>query len=245
MWAATGCTTGDEESSSPSQREDSPDTSPTSQTGDTAPTTEARALTPADFEGLGTCVLLPEMTAGPFPTLQQMERRDITEGYPGRPLRLGLRAVDEDCSAIPRALVEVWHADASGDYSAYEDGGTGKDEASGTTFLRGYQVADGDGIVEFDTIYPGWYRERAVHVHVRVHRDDAMILTSQLFFPDDLTAEVFSSGVYDEFGLPDTTNATDGLGGDIATNGSLLHVMASGAGQEPPLVALLNIGVTT
>ena len=47
-------------------------------------------------------------------------------------------------------------ADASGDYSAYADGGTGKDEAAGTTFLRGRQTADTEGIVEFATIYPGW-----------------------------------------------------------------------------------------
>ena len=59
---------------------------------------------------------------------------------------------------VAGAAVEVWHTDATGDYSAFADGGGGKDEAEGTTFLRGTQVADDDGIVEFATIYPGWYR---------------------------------------------------------------------------------------
>ena len=33
----------------------------------------------------------------------------------------------------------------------------GKDETGDTTFCRGTQTAGDDGIVEFLTIYPGWY----------------------------------------------------------------------------------------
>jgi protocatechuate 3,4-dioxygenase beta subunit len=201
------------------------------------------ALGPADFAALSACVLLREMAAGPFPTLEQLERRDITEGYPGRPLQLGLRVINGSCEPIPGVAVEVWHTDASGDYSSYADGGTGKDEGTGTTFLRGRQLADGEGIVEFATIYPGWYPGRAVHIHVRVRRDGDLVLTSQLFFPDDTTREVFAAGPYAEFGPPDTTNATDGLGGDIATNGSLLSVTPRATGAEPPMRALLNLGI--
>jgi protocatechuate 3,4-dioxygenase beta subunit len=198
-------------------------------------------LTTADFAGLGTCVLLPEMTAGPFPNLEQLDRRDITEGYPGHPLRLGLRVVDGECAAVSGATVEVWHADASGDYSAYDDGGSGKDEGGGTTFLRGRQTADEDGIVEFASIYPGWYQGRAVHIHVDVDVGGEDVLTSQLFFPDAYSVDVFASGAYAEFGPPDTTNATDGLGGDIDRNGSLLSLssLPSGSGT----LALLNLGV--
>lgn len=224
---------------------------PTDTTADTTDTTSGTGTAPAggsalvtgDFEALGTCVLLPEMTAGPFPTIEQLDRRDITEGYPGRPLRLGLRVLDAGCVPVPDVAVEVWHADAGGDYSFYVDGGTGKDEGEGTTFLRGAQISDSDGIAEFRTIYPGWYPGRAVHIHLRVRRGQALVLTSQLFFPDDRTAEVFATSPYAEFGLPDTTNATDGLGGDIDTNGSLLTVMTTGAGEEPALIALLNLGI--
>ncbi|HET9542285.1 MAG TPA: hypothetical protein VFP02_04350, partial [Acidimicrobiales bacterium] len=143
--------------------------------GSAAPTTGATGatLTAADFDGLGTCALTPEQTAGPFPLEEQFERRDITEGYPGHRLHLGLRVVDADCAPVAGAAVEVWHTDATGDYSAFTDNGGGRDEAEGTTFLRGTQTAGDDGIVAFTTIYPGWYRGRAVHIHVRVHRDDA------------------------------------------------------------------------
>lgn len=222
-----------------------PPTPSTTQTPTSEPPGDGdAALGPADFTALSGCVLLREMAAGPFPTLDQLERRDISEGYPGRPVQLGLRVIDGSCEPIPGVGVEVWHTDATGDYSSYADGGTGKDEGTGTTFLRGRQLADGDGIVEFATIYPGWYPGRAVHIHVRVHRDDDLVLTSQLFFPDDTTREVFATGPYAEFGPPDTTNATDGLGGDIATNGSLLSVTPRAPGAEPPMRALLNLATT-
>ena len=123
--------------------------------GSSTTTASLASLTAADFDGLATCVLLPETTAGPFPLDEQFDRRDITEGYPGHPLRLGLRVVDGSCALLPGAVVEIWHADATGDYSAFTDGGGGKDEAEGTTFLRGSQTADDAGIVEFLTLYPG------------------------------------------------------------------------------------------
>ena len=227
-----------------------PGAAPTSSTSTTSPTPTSElsadgdaALGPADFAALSSCVLLRQMAAGPFPTLEQLERRDITEGYPGRPLQLGLRVIDGSCEPIPGVEVEVWHADATGDYSSYADGGTGKDEGTGTTFLRGRQLSNGDGIVEFATIYPGWYPGRAVHIHVQVHRDDDRVLTSQLFFPDDTTRELFATDPYAEFGPPDTTNATDGLGGDIATNGTLLSVTPRATGAEPPMRALVNLGI--
>jgi protocatechuate 3,4-dioxygenase beta subunit len=61
------------------------------------------------------------------------------------------------CDLPPRDTIwfEIWHTDASGDYSAFADGGGGKDEAEGTTFRRGSQIADEQGIAEFLTIYPG------------------------------------------------------------------------------------------
>lgn len=35
-------------------------------------------------------------------------------------------------------------------------------------FLRGYQVTDSNGAVEFTTIYPGWYSGRTVHIHYKI-----------------------------------------------------------------------------
>ena len=228
---------------SPSGEELAPVTSATGGGGGGSPDSTGSAgstgLTPADFDWLGTCGLLPEQTAGPFPLDEQFIRRDITEGRPGHPLRLGFRVVDGECAPVPRATVEVWHTDATGDYSAFADGGGGKDEAEGTTFLRGTQVAGEDVIVAFTTVYPGWYPGRAVHVHLRVHRDDEIVLTSQVYFDEAYTEEVFATGAYAEFGPPDTTWATDGIAGDPAADGTALSLSAEGPGT----LALLNLGI--
>ena len=153
------------------------DTSDTSDTSTlTSGTPATTVFSAADFAGLGTCLVYPQLTAGPFPSVELMERRDITEGMAGHPLRVGIQLVDESCAPIPGALVEIWHCDVDGDYSAYSDGATDDDAGEGTTFYRGYQTSNTDGIVEFLTSYPGWYRGRAVHIHSTVHIDEATVL---------------------------------------------------------------------
>jgi protocatechuate 3,4-dioxygenase beta subunit len=186
---------------------------------------------------------MPEKTAGPFPLDQQFDRRDVTEGLPGQPMRLGLRVLDESCAAVPGAKVEIWHADATGDYSAFVDNGGGKDDAAGTTFLRGTQTADDNGIVEFLTVYPGWYHGRAVHIHLRVHLADATVLTSQMFFDSDYTAGVYGVAPYAEFGLPDTSNEADSIAGNPEGEGTLVHTSAGETSKGTGTVALLNIGI--
>lgn len=200
-------------------------------------------LTGADFDALGTCALMAETTAGPYPTQEHLERSDVTEGYPGHPTRLGLRVVDAACNPVPGAIVEIWHADATGDYSEYSDGGDGKDEGAGTTFLRGYQVAGDDGIVDFHTIYPGWYRGRAVHIHLRVHVDGDTVLTSQLFFDDSYTEEVYAAEPYAANGSPDTPNERDGIAGPAIATGGLLTLSTGPTAGGEGTVALTNLGV--
>src|SRR4051794_5623538 len=202
-------------------------------------------LTAAAFEALGTCALTPEKTSGPFPLDEQFDRRDITEGVAGQPMRLGLRVVDASCAPVRGATVEIWHTDSTGDYSAFNDNGGGKDEGPGTTFLRGTQTADDNGIVEFLTVYPGWYHGRAVHIHLRVHMDDATVLTSQMFFDADYTASVYSAAPYDQFGLPDTSNESDGIAGDPQAEGTLLHTLAGDTSKGAGTVALLNIAINS
>ena len=101
----------------------------------------------------------------------------------------------------------------------------------GTTFLRGTQTAGDDGIVEFATIYPGWYRGRAVHIHVRVHRAGAVALTSQVYFDEAYTEDVFATGEYAEFGPPDTTWAADGIAGDPLADGTAPGPDRRGGGE--------------
>jgi len=207
------------------------------------PTAAIEVLTPALFEAAAVCTMLPTQGAGPFPSKELLDRRDITEGYPGHPLRLGIRIVDQRCQPIPGAGVDIWHTDATGDYSDYDDGGSGKDEGAGSTFCRGYQTADADGILEFQTIYPGWYEGRAVHIHVMAYVGNERVLTSQLYFDEAYTEQVCSSGVYAEFGPPDTPWARDGLIGDPTTDGTAITLTAAETSVGSGTLGLVTLGV--
>lgn len=235
--AATGCTTSDPTATAGSPTTSGADGTPVASlpSAPDAPT----SLTAADFTDLATCVLLPELTTGPFPLEQQYVRRDVTEGVPGHPVRLGFRVVDDLCEPVPGAAVEVWHTDATGDYSAFADGGGGKDEAEGTTFCRGTQIADEAGIVEFSTIWPGWYPGRCVHYHLRVHVDGTSVLASQVVFRDEETAEVFTREPYAEFGQPDTLVTQDFISQDAERQGTYLTTSPDGDGT----LALCNLGI--
>jgi len=192
------------------------------------PVEDAAAGPLAVASGAVTCVLAPELTEGPYYLPNEAVRRDITEGKPGTPLRLQLTVVStSSCKPIKGAAVDIWHADASGVYSGVS-GNTG-------TFMRGVQKSDRSGLAVFDTIYPGWYRGRAVHIHVKVHVGGSIVHTGQLFFPDALTEQVYKAAPYRTRGNPDVTDASD----SIYRNGgsrSLLHPVKSGSGYLASMV---------
>jgi protocatechuate 3,4-dioxygenase beta subunit len=66
------------------------------------------------------CVLTPQTEEGPFYFDPKLVRSDITVKQPGVPLALEIRVVTaKDCVPVPKARVDVWHADAHGVYSGY------------------------------------------------------------------------------------------------------------------------------
>jgi protocatechuate 3,4-dioxygenase beta subunit len=187
------------------------------------------------------CVLTPEQTEGPYYISGEAVRRDITEGTPGTPLRLALTVVDAtSCTPVPDAIVEVWHADASGNYSGF--GSSRVEPSSSRTFLRGAQVTDGRGYAEFVTIYPGWYRGRATHIHLKVHAGGKAVHTGQLYFDEATTDAVYATSAYRGHTGRRTRNAADG----IYRNGgarSMLALSRDGAGSG--YVGTITLGVRT
>jgi protocatechuate 3,4-dioxygenase beta subunit len=154
--------------------------------------------------GAVACVLTPEQTEGPYYIAGEKLRRDITEGRPGVPLLLRLRVVDAStCRPIPHAAVDIWHADALGIYSGFGSG------ARSRTFMRGIQRTDATGLARFRTVYPGWYRGRTVHIHVKVHVAGNVVHTGQLYFPDSFTDRVFRRKPYSRRPHRTTRNASD------------------------------------
>jgi protocatechuate 3,4-dioxygenase beta subunit len=76
-------------------------------------------------------------------------------------------------------------------------------------------VTDASGIATFTTIYPGWYSGRAVHIHYKVHPDTTKVFTSQLFFDDALSDQVFTQAPYASKGQRDMLNSADGIYQDL------------------------------
>ena len=170
------------------------------------------------------CVLTPELTEGPYYIAGEKVRRDIRDGHPGKLLTLRLRVLDvASCKPVKNASVDIWHADAAGNYSGFGAG------ASSRTFLRGVQKTNASGLAVFTTIYPGWYQGRAVHIHVKVHVSGRVVHTGQFFFNDSLTDTVYRAAPYKSRPNRDVRNAQD----SIFVNGgkrSLLTVTKDGAG---------------
>ena len=90
-----------------------------------------------------------------------------------------------------------------------------------TRFLRGVQITDATGTAEFLTIYPGWYMGRAIHIHLKVSTNGRPVSgryggghvchTGQLFFPEDLTADIGRLQPYVDHRIERTLQAEDGV----------------------------------
>ena len=95
-------------------------------------------------------------------------------------------------------------------------------QTDATRFLRGVQITDKKGFVEFATLYPGWYSGRAIHIHMKVHLGGHDVdgtysgghvsHTGQLFFPEEITGQVAKMSPYvKRANVHRTTQAEDGI----------------------------------
>jgi protocatechuate 3,4-dioxygenase beta subunit len=116
----------------------------------------------------------PAQTEGPYFTPNSPERTNLLEdGMPGERIAVAGFVLDRRCRAVDRALLDLWHCDASGEYD--NDGYR----------LRGHQFSDAQGRFVFETIVPGKYPGRTRHYHIKVQAPGRSILTTQLYFPGE------------------------------------------------------------
>lgn len=178
---------------------------------------------------LPSCVVRPAQTEGPYFTDVKLLRSDIrTDPGSGRasegaPLKLVFQVSRLDgaaCAPLAGAVVDVWQCDALGIYSDVKDI-NGRFDTVGQRFLRGHQVTGANGRAEFQTIYPGWYQGRTVHIHFKIRTDPGAArgteFTSQLYFDDAVTDRVLAGAPYASKGTRSTRNERDGIfrnGGD-------------------------------
>ena len=116
-------------------------------------------------------------TAGPFFKPDSPRRVSLIENA-GQNLRLRLTVtglvLSTNCKPVANALLDFWHADEFGDY---DNKGFG---------YRGHQLTDARGRWRLETILPAEYPGRARHIHVNVQAPGRRVLTTQLYFPEEL-----------------------------------------------------------
>lgn len=206
------------------------------------------------------CVLTPALDQGPFFVDENLERSDLISGETepgltsGAPLILefGVYAVaGESCTPLTGAHVDIWHADVNGLYSDTAAGFIQPTDTRGKTFLRGYQVVGADGTVTFQTIYPGWYATRTIHVHAKIRSfapsgDATLEATTQVFFDDAVTDALFEGSAYLARGprsIPKNTNDEIFNGTGV---GRSIDNLGPAAGQaRPGEAALAKLSRTT
>ena len=202
----------------------------------------AQGSAPAVGRGaqLAACVVRPRQTEGPYFVDEKLHRSDIRSDpadgsiRPGAPLALTLnvsRVVNGACVPVTGAYVDLWQCDHAGVYSDVTDA---QFNTRGKKFLRGYQVTDAKGAASFLTIYPGWYRGRAVHIHFKVRSAPSVTpgyeFTSQLYFDDALTAAVHAKQPYAALGAGRIPNERDGIFRREGGRSLLVDVAAKGDG---------------
>jgi protocatechuate 3,4-dioxygenase beta subunit len=202
---------------------------------------------------VATCVLTPEATEGPYWIDNKLTRYDVRAGRPGLPLVLAFTIVNvKTCKPIKGADVEIWHADASGEYSGFDGGSSGGGPGGGsgpetkTRYLRGHQRSDALGKASFLTIFPGWYRGRTPHIHMKVHVGgaDRVVHTGQVFFNEAIQSSVYRAGAYASRGQADTSHVQDGIYAQAGGSRAVVRLSRRPGGARGYLGRIV-IGVAT
>lgn len=190
------------------------------------------------FSANTSCILAPYITNGPYYVAGEKMRSNVkdTEFSDGIDMFLEVQYINVNtCEAIPSVAIDIWNCNATGVYSGVESGQAGLN----TTFLRGIQLTDFDGVASFETIvrylinehslhkltqikFPGHYSGRAAHTHLLAHTNASLQSNGtisvwgapvahigQLFYPEDLRAEVEATAPYTQNTQPLTTNDED------------------------------------
>jgi protocatechuate 3,4-dioxygenase beta subunit len=162
----------------------------------TATSSPVLAPTPACADDDDLEATVPQ-TEGPFYTPDTPQRQSLLEpGMAGTKLVVSGYVYDTACQPIPGALLDFWQADDAG---VYDNVGYR---------LRGHQFADDEGRFVLETVVPGLYTGRTRHIHVKAQAPNQPVLTTQLYFPDELANA--TDGIFDPALVMDIEDAADG-----------------------------------
>ncbi|KAI1844732.1 hypothetical protein JX266_009188 [Neoarthrinium moseri] len=213
--------------------------------------------TPAEelFGSNTSCVLAPDNANGPYFVYQELIRQDVAEDLEGIPLHLEFQFIDVNTCEPADVLIDIWSCNSTGQYSGVSAEGQG---GLDSTYLRGVQPTDAEGIVSFDTLFPGHYSGRASHQHIIVHVGSKILDNgtytggvvahlSQLFFDQKLIDLIEQLAPYNTNQIAQTKNLEDAFAGYGATEeyDPFVNYIVLGSDVSSGLFAWAELGLNT
>ncbi len=121
-----------------------------------------------------TCAPTKSDGQGPFYKLGSRQSSNLAPpDAAGEKLIISGKILGQDCKTpIADAVLDIWHADSTGQYNDF--------------WYRGKVRSNSEGVYQFETIRPSGYGSgtgrRPPHIHYKVLKDGAELLTSQMYF---------------------------------------------------------------
>lgn len=219
------------------------------------------------FSDNSSCVLQPEVTQGPYYIDGELIRSDMSEDQAGVPFFVDIQLIDTStCAPVPAIYVDAWHCNSTGVYSGVSANGNGN-SADATnldnTFNRALQQTDVNGVVQFETTFPGHYTGRAPHMHVLAHNADSTIIRTnatllesagnfttsashvgQIFFDQDLITQVSALEPYASNTQELTLNSEDSILAQEAEDmDPFVEYVMIGDSIEDGILAWISLGI--
>ena len=142
------------------------------------------------------CNLTPRESSGPFyplgyPLDQDNDLtyvKDKSQKAKGKIIYVKGIVQDENCVPVPKAIIEVWQACATGRYNHPRDRNPA--ELDPNFQYWGRTITNGQGEYGFKTIKPGsypasWFWTRPPHIHFTARSPKHFELTTQMYFSDE------------------------------------------------------------
>lgn len=174
------------------------DPAPTESAGSTSePSNSSNTPSTNTIEAADDSGLTQQVTQGPYYVTGTSELTAGNLNYDslaGDPIKVQgyVYAGETGTTPVAGAMIEIWHADNTGNYRPNSNGAASSYDASELS-LRGYVLTDENGYYEYTTIYPGEYRGRTRHIHTNTTADGYKGVITQLIIPslegDDMTAD--------------------------------------------------------
>ncbi|KAJ5500917.1 hypothetical protein N7527_012038 [Penicillium freii] len=211
-----------------------------------------------------TCILAPDVTQGPYYVTGELVRNNMAESQEGIPLYMDIQLIDTNtCDPISEIYMDLWHCNATGVYSGVVASGNGNSEDEtnlNTTFHRGIQKSNKDGVIQMQTNFPGHYNGRATHIHVLTHpANETQILANgtlsglyssrsshvgQIFFDQDLITAADKVSPYSSNTQELTLNSDDSiLGEELDTIDPFMEYVYLGDDISDGIFAWISVGM--